>query len=240
MTELLYMRDNYVKEFEAVVEKVTEDSIITDRSAFYPEGGGQVGDRGFFKNANSTMEVVNTKRRNRQVHHISKDEIPFDSGDRVLGILDWDRRYELMRFHTAQHLISRYLQMNYDLETVGNQIKPGQSRADYSPINDFTNEMIADLEEGIADLVSKGIDVQIQFMPREKAVEFLHERGYQTRYLDMVPDSVKEFRILLIGDYDASSCAGTHVRNTREIGGITIDKTKNVGSGKQRIYFSLT
>jgi misacylated tRNA(Ala) deacylase len=122
MTELLYMRDNYVKEFEAVVEKVTEDSIITDRSAFYPEGGGQVGDRGFFKNANSTMEVVNTKRRNRQVHHISKDEIPFDSGDRVLGILDWDRRYELMRFHTAQHLISRYLQMNLDIDAFAHQV----------------------------------------------------------------------------------------------------------------------
>lgn len=240
MTDLLYMRDNYVKEFEAVVMEVTEDSIVTDQTAFYPEGGGQVGDKGFFKNNKSSMEVVNTKRRNREVHHISKNEVPFGIGDSVRGILDWERRYELMRFHTAQHLISRYLQMNHDLETVGNQIKTGQSRADYSPIDEFTDEMISDLEDGIADLVSQEIDVEIQFMPREKAVEFLQERGYQTRYLDMVPKSVKEFRILLIGDYDAASCAGTHVRNTREIGGVTIDKTKNVGSGKQRIYFSLT
>jgi len=240
MTDLLYMRDNYVKEFEAVVKTVTKDSIITNRSAFYPEGGGQVGDKGFFENSDSRMEVVNTKRRNREVHHISKDEVPFDPGNKVRGVLDWDRRYELMRFHTAQHLISRYLQVNYDLETVGNQIKPGQSRADYSPIDEFTDEMIGDLEKGIGDLVSQELDVEIEFMPREKAVEFLEERGYQTRYLDMVPKSVKQFRILLIGDYDASSCAGTHVRNTREIGCINIDKTKNVGSGKQRIYFSLT
>jgi alanyl-tRNA synthetase len=77
-------------------------------------------------------------------------------------------------------------------------------------------------------------------MPRHDAISFLEERGYQTRYLEMVPKSVKEFRVLVIGQYDAASCAGTHVANTKEIGGIHIGKSKNVGAGKRRIYFQLT
>ena len=76
-------------------------------------------------------------------------------------------------------------------------------------------------------------------MPRNEAISFLEERGYQTRYLEMVPKSVKEFRVLIIGEYDVASCAGTHVANTREIGGIQINKSKNVGAGKRRIYFRL-
>ena len=76
-------------------------------------------------------------------------------------------------------------------------------------------------------------------MPRKQAIEFLNQRGYQTRYLEMVPKSVTDFRVLIIGDYDAASCAGTHVKNTGEIGEIRIGKSKNVGAGKRRIYFKL-
>ena len=77
-------------------------------------------------------------------------------------------------------------------------------------------------------------------MPRADAIKFLEEKEYQTRYLEMVPKTVEEFRILLIGDYDAASCAGTHVANTSEIGSILIGKSKNVGAGVRRIYFKIT
>ena len=239
MTELLYMRDNYVREFEAMVVESGEDFVALDRTAFYPEGGGQSGDRGIITMGDTSVKVSGTRKVEGKVLHILGGPNPFKPSDTVNGILDWDYRYECMRFHTGQHVLSRYLQLNYGLETVGNNITPGKSRADYHPIESFDDDMKRDVEAGVNEILRKNLDVEIKFMPRSEAINFLEERGYQTRYLEMVPKSVKEFRVLLIGDYDAASCAGTHVANTREIGQIQIGKTKNVGANKRRIYFSL-
>lgn len=144
-----------------------------------------------------------------------------------------------MRFHTAQHVLSRYLQLNLALETVGNMVKPGESRADYRPIDHFTDEMKRSVEVGVNAILARNMKVEIRFMPRQEAMLFLKQAGYQMRYMEMVPESVTEFRVLIIGDFDASSCAGTHVANTQEVGMIQIGKNKNMGAGKQRIYFSL-
>jgi Ser-tRNA(Ala) deacylase AlaX len=135
--------------------------------------------------------------------------------------------------------LSRYLQLEYGLETIGNMIKPSKSRADYQPLEVFPEEMKRAVETGVNDIISRNLEVDMHFMPRQEAIEFLNDRGYSTRYLKMVPSTVKEFRVLTIGDYDAASCAGTHVRNTKEIGTIHLGKSKNVGAGKRRIYFSL-
>lgn len=239
MTELLHMKDNYIKEFDAEVIEVGEDYVVLDQTAFYPEGGGQTGDRGWLTNGATKVAVLKTIKFQGQVRHLLEDISPFQVGQSVHGQLDWDFRYECMRFHTAQHILSRYLQQNYSIETVGNNITPGKSRADYHPLESFNEEMKREVEKGVNEIIARNIDVEVKFMPRDEAITFLNERGYQTRYLEMVPKSVKVFRVIVIGDYDASSCAGTHVANTGEIGRIKIGKTKNVGAGKRRIYFSL-
>ncbi|MFW9849690.1 MAG: alanyl-tRNA editing protein [Candidatus Thorarchaeota archaeon] len=239
MTELLYMKDNYIRQFEAKILSITEDSIVLDRTAFYPEGGGQIGDIGIIKDADNQLVIVDTKKRSGQVHHIYTGECNFQEEDSVIGDLDWSQRYECMRFHTAQHILSRYLQIDYQLETVGNQITPGKSRADYSPLESFDEDMKRKVQAGVNEILHRNLEVNLQFMPRDDAINFLNEKGYQVRYLEMVPKSVKEFRIISIADYDAASCAGTHVKNTSEIGEIRLGKSKNVGAGKRRIYFSL-
>jgi misacylated tRNA(Ala) deacylase len=99
--------------------------------------------------------------------------------------------------------------------------------------------MKRDVEAGVNAILAQNLPVLIKHMPRSEAIAYLQEREYQTRYLEMVPKSVEEFRVLLIGDYDAASCAGTHVANTSEIGKIKIGKSKNVGAGVRRIYFRL-
>ncbi len=238
VTELLHMGDNYLREFDAVVESTGEDYVVLNRTAFYPEGGGQSSDYGTLTNGSRTVRVTDVQKEEGEIRH-KIDGQPFNMGDKIHGEIDWARRYECMRFHTCQHILSRYLQLNYDVETVGNMIKPGESRADYSPLEAFDDEMKRKVEAGVNEILSQNIDVEIQFMPRSKAIAFLQERGYQTRYLEMVPKSVQEFRVLIIGDFDVASCAGTHVRNTREIGLIQIGKSKNVGAGKRRIYFKL-
>ncbi len=238
MTKLLHMSDNYLREFEASVISSGDDYVVLDQTAFYPEGGGQSSDRGTLSDGTRTVNVMEVRKIEGEIRH-KLDGLSFPVGTNIHGELDWSYRYECMRFHTAQHVLSRHLQLNYGVETVGNNIKPGESRADYSPLESFDDNMNREVEAAVNQKLKENIDVEINFMPREDAINFLNERRYQTRYLNMVPKSVKEFRVLVIGDYDAASCAGTHVKNTSEIGSIQIGKSKNVGAGKRRIYFRL-
>ncbi len=239
MTGLLYMHNNYLREFEANVVAVTDNSIILDRTAFYVEGGGQIGDKGTIQTDSEKACITNTRKIDGAIHHIIEGPVPFTLGERVAGQIDWDQRYECMRFHTAQHVLSRYLQINHGLETVGNQITCGTSRADYSPLDSISDAMKLEVQDGVNSILKQKMDVHLAFMPRKEAIDYLKEKGYQFRYLNMVPKSVTEFRIITVGDYDAASCAGTHVSNTGEIGEIRLGKTKNVGAGKRRLYFSL-
>ncbi|MHA2140480.1 MAG: alanyl-tRNA editing protein [Candidatus Thorarchaeota archaeon] len=239
MSDLLYMRDNYLREFNAVVQKVADEYIVLDQTAFYYLGGGQSSDQGILSSKGTTVKIHEVRKVEDEIRHFTKDSISFEVGTNVHGELDWEFRYECMRFHTAQHLLSRYLQLEHELITVGNMIKPGRSRADFTPLHNFDDDMKRSVEAGVNEILARELLVETLLMPRSEAVAFLNERGYQTRYLEMVPETVTEFRVLIIGDYDASSCAGTHVANTREIGAIQLGKSKNVGAGKQRIYFSL-
>ncbi|MHA1288131.1 MAG: alanyl-tRNA editing protein [Candidatus Thorarchaeota archaeon] len=238
MTVLLHMSDNYLKEFNATVISSGDGYVVLDKTAFYPEGGGQSSDHGELSNRESTIAVKEVRKIDGEIRHLIEGQ-PFAVGDTVHGVLDWERRYECMRFHTCQHVLSRYLQLNYGVETKGNNIKPGESRADYTPLESFGDEMKRNVEAGVNAIMSQNLPVEIRNMPRAEAITFLEEREYQTRYLEMVPKSVEVFRVLLIGDYDAASCAGTHVANTSEIGEIRIGKSKNIGAGVRRIYFNL-
>ena len=239
MTELLHMSDNYLREFDATVIGSGDGYVVLDKTAFYPEGGGQTSDHGELSNNKRTITVKEVRKIEGEIRHLL-DGQSFVIGDRVHGILDWARRYECMRFHTCQHVLSRYLQLNYNVETKGNNIKPGESRADYTPLESFDEEMKRKVETGVNAILRQNLPIEIRNMPRAEAISFLEEMEYQTRYLEMVPKSVEEFRVLLIGDYDAASCAGTHVANTSEVGGIMIGKSKNVGAGVRRIYFKLS
>ena len=239
MTKLLHMSDNYLREFDASVISSGEDYVVIDQTAFYPEGGGQSSDRGILSDGTRIANVKEVRKIDGEIRH-KLDGPSFAAGTELHGELDWEFRNECMRFHTAQHVLSRHLQLKYDVVTVGNNIKPVESRADYSPLDSFDDEMKREVEAAVNLKLKENIVVEISFMPRKDAIDFLNTRGYQTRYLDMVPKSVKEFRVLIIGDYDAASCAGTHVKNTAEVGGIQIGKSKNVGAGKRRIYFRLT
>ncbi len=239
MTDLLYMRNNYLKDFDARIVRIGEDFVVLNQTAFYPLGGGQTSDKGSLNDEASRIAVHDVRKVEGEIRHFTNDEIVFVPGADIHGELDWEHRYECMRFHTAQHVLSRYLQLNYDVETVGNMITPGKSRADYAPLDDFSDEMKAEVEAGVNALLTQDLEVETRFMEREDAIRFLQSKNYQTRYLEMVPESVTEFRVLIIGEYDASSCAGTHVSNTSEVGTIAIGKSKNVGAGKRRIYFRL-
>jgi len=239
MTERLYLKDCYIRDFSATVIEITSNGVILDRSAFYPEGGGQLGDRGTLEWDGGETTVINTRQQQGKVIHKIKSVDGLKERMQIKGKLDWSRRYHQMRAHTTQHCISRFFQVNYQAETVSNQLKDTSNRLDLSPLSKISSKELNNISIQINDLISTKMPVTISFLPRNEAVSFLKEKKYQTQYLDMVPKSVQEFRIIAINEYDWAACAGTHVQNTSEIGHVYLEKTVNKGKQRERVYYSL-
>lgn len=239
-TTMLYMQDNYIKTFDAQVVSVGENYVVLDKTAFYPLGGGQESDQGILKFDEQSNVITGVRRESGEVRHfLEQPEILPKVGDTVTCELDWERRYTHMRYHTAIHILSRYMQLEFDAEVVGNNISTRNGRADFNLTVALTNEELQKIELGVNEIIKKNLSVELNFMPRADAISFLNEKGYQTDYIDMVPASVKTFRIISVGDYDFASCAGTHVANSSEIGVIKVIKRRSLGVGKERITLAL-
>ncbi|UCE13460.1 MAG: alanyl-tRNA editing protein [Candidatus Heimdallarchaeota archaeon] len=240
MTERLYLKDCYIRDFEATIVEITSHGVALDRSAFFPEGGGQLGDRGTLKWEEGELKVINTRQLQGKIIHELDIVEGLRVGMQIKGEIEWTRRYQLMRSHTAQHLISRYFQLHLQAETVSNQLKIEINRLDLSPLSKLSSDELNTITIQINALISTNMPVTISFLQRDEAIKFLEEKEYQTQYLDMVPKSVQEFRIISINEYDWAACAGTHVQNTSEIGQVFLEKTVNKGKQRERVYYSLT
>ncbi len=250
MINRLYLNDCYLDTFKAkIIEKTTwvqpgsdevQNFVILDQTAFYPESGGQLGDIGYLTSGKDSFKVTNTRQKQGKIIHELNSTERLEIGMSIEGKIDWDRRHKLMRVHTAQHIISRFFQINFKAETVSTSLKTANCRLDLHPLGKISSDELTSLSAEINEKVSEKMPVTISFLPRENAIEFLKKKEYQTKYLDMVPSTVKEFRIISINDYDWAACAGTHVKNTSEIGEITLLKTKNKGKLRERIIYSLT
>lgn len=233
MTELLFMKDCYIKEFEAKVLKRRENYVVLDRTAFYPLGGGQPGDKGKLSDSLGSSNVINVVKDQGEVRHFLDKMI---DGENIHGVLDWSRRYAHMRMHSAQHLLSAIILDKYGAETAGNQIEANSSRIDFNPLNP-NEEMLDYLTKRFNDLVDKKIPINIHFTTRDVVLKTLDER--RIRLFSRVPESVKTIRVVEIEGVDKVPCAGTHVKNTGEIGHIKITKTENKGKDTVRIRFEL-
>ena len=144
-----------------------------------------------------------------------------------------------MRYHTAIHVLSTFMKEHYNAEVVGNNISVRNGRADFYPLSALSDDQLKKIENGINEIIAKNLPVNISFMPRDEAKSYLEEKGYQTDYIEMVPKSVKTFRVISVGDYDHASCAGTHVANTSEIGRVKVIKRRSIGKDKERIILAL-
>ena len=238
MTKRIYNTDNYIKYFKSTLVKTTREGIILTKTCFYPEGGGQPGDRGTLIIKDQPIKVNNTRIKGGLVIHETESQ-DFKVGSEVEGKLDWNYRYRLMRSHSAQHVISRYFQVNYQAETVSTQLKFEKSRLDFQPLRKITPEELKKITKNINMILAKNLPISIKALPREEAFSYLREKKYQTRYLEMVPKSIKFIRIISIGEYDFAACAGTHVKNTSEISKTSLISTKNKGKLRERIFYTV-
>lgn len=239
MAVRLYLKNCYLRDFSATITELTTKEAILDQTVFYPESGGQLGDQGLIKCDNLEWKITNTRLRKGKIVHELESIEGLSVGMQIRGKLDWNRRYLQMRAHTAQHVISRFFQVKYQAETVSNQLKTTSNRLDLHPLSKISSDELTAISAQINDLIARDWPVVISFLPRKEAIRFLQEKEYQTQYLNMVPKSVQEFRIISIDEWDWAACAGTHVRNTSEIGRISLDKTVNKGKHRERIYYTL-
>ena len=236
MTEVLYMKDiesNYIREFDARVVERGFDYVVLDKTAFYAVGGGQPSDTGHLRWADGEARVREVTKKNCVKHHLvqNPDIVP----DEVKAVLDWDRRHAHMRMHTAQHVVSGVVYDLYKARTVGNQIYHDRSRIDFAPVT-FTGDMITEVQGKCNEIFSKGTPVEITTTSRE-VLE--NEVDAQRANLDLLPKSIRELRVVTIGDFDVCPCAGTHVRSLAEIGTVSITKRDRKGKDRERITYEL-
>jgi len=238
MTKLLHMdsiEGNYIKEFDATVIKNKKDYVCLDQTAFYPLGGGQPSDVGFLQWDDKKSEVEEVIKKGDTIKHIIKGEKP-PEGSKVLGFINWDKRYSHMKMHTAQHIISGIVFDDYDARTVGNQIHADYSRVDFHPVN-FSEKELEDIENKFNKIIERNLPIKIY----EEERESLEKRVDQQRCnLDLLPKFITKLRIVEIEGFDICPCAGTHVKNTSEIPEINKTKKESKGKDRDRIVYSLS
>jgi len=234
METALYLTDSYLKEFEAEVVEVKDGKfIILNQTAFYPRSGGQAHDEGVIKRNNEEFKVVFVGKFDKKISH-EVDHEGLQVGDKVQGILNWERRYKLMRSHTAAHIISEIIHRESGALITGNQLDVEKSRIDFS-LDDYDPEKIKDYLAKANEIVGQDLPLTAEFVSREEAIKL----PYFTKLAKGFPESITNIRLLKIGDFDVQADGGTHVRSTKEVGKIELLKCENKGKSNRRLYFSL-
>ena len=235
MSEALYMEDSYLRECDASVQSVKEGKyIVLDRTVFYPKGGGQPNDTGRMMRGEEEFKVVFVGKFEGKVSH-EVDRPGLNGGDRVKCILDWPRRYTIMRMHTAAHVLAATMHKELGVLITGNQLGEDKTRFDFN-MEDFDREKFETIVKKANETLSQDLGLKIYTLPREKAMEI---EGV-VKLANALPPSIRELRIVEIPGIDVQADGGTHVRNLREVGQIEILKLENKGKSNRRVYFTLT
>jgi misacylated tRNA(Ala) deacylase len=226
-TELLYLRDAYLRTFTATVTAVDGARVALDCTAFYPTGGGQPHDTGTLGGA----RVTDVRKEGDAVWHVLDTDAVPSVGDQVEGEIDWDRRHALMRTHSALHVLCGVIWNEWGKAVTGGNMEPRSARMDFEfdPLPEGFGQTVEDLVN--KELVAAR-PIEVTFLPRDTAVT--DEDLIRTK-VNMIPESVQEIRVVDIVGLDKQADGGTHVRSTDEVGRIRVVKTESKGKGNKRI-----
>ena len=235
MTDLLFLTDAYVKEFEAVVTAVSSEGIILDQTAFYPGGGGQPNDVGWLVVGDTRWPVAKVRKVSGQVVHQLPAEAELTVGTAVTGQLDWERRYQLMRTHTAMHILCGVIWRDYGASVTGGNMEPLKGRMDFE-FETMQQELVAEIETAVNQEVAAARPVKVNVLPREEAFQI--PDLIRTK-INLLPEGIKEVRTVELVGLDLQADGGTHVANTSEVGQMRITDYKSKGKINKRIYVEL-
>lgn len=237
MTDLLYMSDSYLREFDAVVTGVTDSGqVILDRTAFYPGGGGQPYDIGSLRSGTSTWQVTQVGKAEGEIIHSLDGELPPPAvGSAVRGAVDWERRYRLMRTHTALHVLCGTVFREYGAQVTGGNMATDKARMDFE-LEDLNAERVTHIEMLANQAIRAGLPVSWRSLPREEAFQI--PDLIRTK-INLLPPAIAEIRVVDIEGLDLQADGGTHVHNTREVGGIKVIGTRSKGRINKRLEIEL-
>ncbi len=239
MTELLYQMDSYLKEFNSTVHNIDSqnNSLILKQTAFYPGGGGQPPDRGWLSFGTESLEVKRARKSGPDILHIIDGEMPqLEIGSSVDGKIDWDRRYQLMRTHTAMHILCGVIFRDYGASVTGGSMEPMAGRMDFE-FETMRKELVQAIETAINKEVDNSRPVRIDILPRDEAFQI--PDLIRTK-INLLPEGIQQVRVVEIEGLDIQADGGTHVKNTSEVGRIEIVDYKSKGKINKRIYVRLT
>jgi len=234
MTEALYHTDAYLKEFDATVVAVDGNQVALDRTAFYPGGGGQPNDIGWLSAGDQTWTVTKVGKQGAVIWHELDREAPA-VGTRVQGKIDWDRRYQLMRTHTAMHILCGVIFRDYGASVTGGNMEPLKGRMDFE-FETMRQEFVKQIEEKINVEIAKARPTRVKILPRDEA--FRIPDLIRTK-INLLPEGIAEIRTIEIEGLDLQADGGTHVANTSEVGHIRVTDYKSKGKINKRIEVAI-
>jgi len=235
MTELLYQTDSYLQSFDATVTSVVEESrgCVLNRTAFYPAGGGQPADNGTLTSEGGTYPVLRAKKVGDQVLHTISGDVPLPSvGTKVRGQINWERRYQLMRTHTAMHILCGVIFRDYGASVTGGDMDPLQGRMDFE-FETLQRELVDEIQTAINKEVIAARPLRVKILPRVEA--FRIPDLIRTK-INLLPEGIQQVRVVEIVGLDLQADGGTHVANTSEVGFIRVVDYKSKGKINKRIY----
>ncbi len=206
--------------------------MILDRTAFYPGGGGQLPDHGVLRAGDTGIRVSKIRRGNV---HIIDGDLP-TVGAKVHGSIDWERRYKIMRTHTAMHILCGVVWRDYQASVTGGNMDILSGRMDFE-FERLAPEVVKIIEERINEEIEAAREVRTEILPREAAFDI--PDLIRTK-INLLPESIKEVRTVEIVGLDLQADGGTHVANTREVGKIKISKYKSKGGINKRLYVEIS
>lgn len=234
MTELLYQSDSYCKELQAKVIAIEEGAVVLDKTIFYPGGGGQPADEGKFIWNGYVARIKKVKKVREAVLHWLYGPLP-DVGQRVKCKLDWERRYQLMRTHTALHILCGVIWREFNAQVTGGNMEPCTGRLDFE-----LESMSADFAERVEALLNNEVEaarpVQVKILPREEAFQI--PDLIRTK-INLLPKGIEMVRTVELVGLDLQADGGTHVANTREVGTIRIVEHKSKGRINKRLRIQI-
>jgi len=238
MTTLLYQTDSYLKEFSATIISVDAGTraVVLDQTAFYPGGGGQPCDFGTLTVAGVTYPVEKVKKQGDDVLHFLGGTEPLPVPDSaVSGLLDWERRYQLMRTHSALHILCGTVFRDYGAKVTGGDMDPLKGRMDFE-FENMHGELVKAIEAATNIEVQQGREIRVKILPREEAFQI--PDLIRTK-INLLPEGILQVRTVKIVGLDLQADGGTHVRNTSEVGKIKVADYKSKGAINKRIYIEI-
>ena len=243
MTAELFYDDAYIREFDAVITAVDKQDgklrIALDGTAYYPGGGGQPSDVGWLTIDYRRLTITKVKRERGRIWHtldIMKGEsIHIAPGRKVHGELDWERRYLLMRTHTAMHILCGVVWRDYGASVTGGDMKPGSGRMDFE-FEAMSADLVAAIEQKCNAEIAAARPVKTRLLPREEAFQI--PDLIRTK-INLLPKQIAEVRTVELEGLDLQADGGTHAGNTSEVGAMRVVDYRSKGAINKRIYVEI-